>query len=409
MTVAVHLSPIFNDAQLDSSGNPATGYQLFTYTAGSSTKTTVYKDSTGSTAHTNPIVLNSRGEPPAPIWLPDGTAFKFVYTSDTDTDPPAAAIRSVDNISGVNDPQDTTDEWITSGLTPTYTSGTTFTLAGDQTTAFHVGRRLKSTNTAGTIYSTITVAAYSSLTTITVVSDSGALDSGLSAVSYGIESSASSSSPMPRANAFRVLDNTDPTKKVAISASGISTGTTRTLTVVDQSGTIQLAGKTAIPVNAAAMTPRTTNGAAAGLVETASNKVMISTWDFDKTTSEGVQFAIPMPSSWNEGTVSFVPYWSSAGGTPAETCIFGCRAVAISNDDVLDAAFGTGQTSSDALIATTDLHVGPESSAITIAGTPAASDWVVFEIYRDISDTLNSDARLHAVTIFITVDGTVDA
>ena len=41
---SVALSPLFNDAQLDSSGNPLTGGKLFTYAAGSSTKLTTYQD-----------------------------------------------------------------------------------------------------------------------------------------------------------------------------------------------------------------------------------------------------------------------------------------------------------------------------------------------------------------------------
>src|SRR4051812_2433446 len=101
--MTVKLSPLFNDAQLDSSGNPYSGAQLFTYAAGSSTKQTTYKDSAAGTQHTNPIVLNARGEPPSPIWLTSGLTYKFVLTTPTDTDPPVSSIRSIDNISGVND------------------------------------------------------------------------------------------------------------------------------------------------------------------------------------------------------------------------------------------------------------------------------------------------------------------
>ena len=41
-------------------------------------------------------------------------------------------------------------------------------------------------------------------------------------------------------NLFRVTDNSDNTKKVALEVSGVTTGTTRTLTVPDASGTIAL-------------------------------------------------------------------------------------------------------------------------------------------------------------------------
>jgi hypothetical protein len=46
--MTVKLSPVFNDAQLDSSGNPYTGAKLFTYAAGSTTKQTAYQDSARS-------------------------------------------------------------------------------------------------------------------------------------------------------------------------------------------------------------------------------------------------------------------------------------------------------------------------------------------------------------------------
>jgi len=68
-------------------------------------------------------------------------------------------------------------------------------LAGDQTTDFHVGRRIKCTVTAGAVYVTIAAVAFTSLTTITV--DPGSLDSGLSAVSLGIASAANTSVPLP--------------------------------------------------------------------------------------------------------------------------------------------------------------------------------------------------------------------
>jgi len=185
--MTVKLSPLFNDAQLDSNGNPYSGAKLFTYLAGSSTKATTFQDSGALASHTNPLVLNSRGEPPAPIWLTTGVIYKFVFTAPTDSDPPVSPIRTIDNVSAVNDvAAATADEWLTSGAAPTFVSATSFTLAGDQRTEFHIGRRLKSTNSGGTIYSTISNSVFGALTTVTVVNDSGVLDSGLSAVAYGI-------------------------------------------------------------------------------------------------------------------------------------------------------------------------------------------------------------------------------
>jgi microcystin-dependent protein len=223
--MAVKLSPLYNEATLDSSGNPWSGAKLFTYTAGSTTKQTAYQDSAGSSAHTNPIVLNSRGEPPAAIWLTSGVSYKFVLTSPTDSDPPVASTRTVDNVSGINDTTVAQDEWV-SGPTPTFVSTTSFTLVGDQTTTFNVGRRVKTTNSGGTIYSTISATAFTSLTTVTVENDSGVLDSGLSAVSYALVSGANTSAPL-LSDAFAIIGGSaDRSKKYRHEVDGFPAATT---------------------------------------------------------------------------------------------------------------------------------------------------------------------------------------
>lgn len=170
-------------------------------------------------------------------------------------------------------------------------------------------------------------------------------------------------------------------------------------------------GKHTIYVPAGAMVTRTTNGAAPGTAETTTNKIMLKTLDYDQTTNEYAQFSIRMPKGWNEGTVTAYFLWSSAiSGT--NSVIWGLQAVAISDDDVLDAAFGTAQTVTDAQTASGDLMQTAETSAITIAGSPAVGDWVVFQVYRDAAaggDTLAGDARLHGVVVVYTTDAGTDA
>lgn len=85
-------------------GVPAVGGLLFFYAAGTTTKITTYTDSTGATPQSNPVVLNSRGEPQGSggqslgLWLPANTNYKMVYSPVGDTDPPTHAIYTVDNI-----------------------------------------------------------------------------------------------------------------------------------------------------------------------------------------------------------------------------------------------------------------------------------------------------------------------
>ena len=184
--MAVKIAPTARQQFEDANGNPYVGGKLFTYAAGSSTKQATYTDSTGLTANTNPIILDSAGRTPYGVWLTAGLNYKFVLAPSTDTDPPSSPIFTEDVVSGVNDTTTTTSQWIASAATPTYISGTQFTLVGDKTADFHVGRRLKFTVTAGTVYGLITASAYTTLTTVTVVMDSGALDTGLSAVELSI-------------------------------------------------------------------------------------------------------------------------------------------------------------------------------------------------------------------------------
>lgn len=196
--MAFYLSPIGNEAQIDSNGDPLVGGQIFTYAAGTSSNLATYKTDAG-TAQANPIVLNALGLPDDPIWLEGGSSYKFVIKDADDN-----LIRTIDDITGVNDPDvsGAVTEWITYTASPTYIGATSFSVAGDQTGTFQVGRRLRSENTGGTTFSSISASSYNAgttLTTVTVTNDSGSLDSGLSSVAYGILSVTNPS--FPRASA----------------------------------------------------------------------------------------------------------------------------------------------------------------------------------------------------------------
>lgn len=84
----------------DASGDPLNGAKLFCYAAGTTTKENVYQDVSLSVAHTNPIVLNSAGRPPAAIYL-SPTSYKFVLAPSNDTDPPTSPLWTVDNVPAV--------------------------------------------------------------------------------------------------------------------------------------------------------------------------------------------------------------------------------------------------------------------------------------------------------------------
>jgi hypothetical protein len=180
---SVKLSPLFNDAQLDNNGPPLSGGLVYWYLAGTSTPVTVYAESTGSTVNTNPVVLTTRGEPTNPIWLPTGVAYKAVLKDSLGN-----LIRTIDNISGVNDTATPViSEWVLYAGPATYINSTQFSVTGDATATFDNGRRVKATVSGTDRYGAVNGASVYALgvTTVTLTLDSGVLDSSLATVYYG--------------------------------------------------------------------------------------------------------------------------------------------------------------------------------------------------------------------------------
>jgi hypothetical protein len=96
--MAVALSPIGGaGAQFfDNNGNPLSGGKLYTYEAGTTTPAITYTSLAGTTAHTNPIILDSAGRVPGgEIWLNADDSYKFFLTSSTNV-----TVATWDNIFG---------------------------------------------------------------------------------------------------------------------------------------------------------------------------------------------------------------------------------------------------------------------------------------------------------------------
>lgn len=90
----------FNTQFFDSNGDPASRYLLFSYQAGTSTKQTTYTDSTGNSANTNPIELDSRGE--CNLWVDVAKSYKFRLCLPTESDPPVSSIKDWNAIDGAD-------------------------------------------------------------------------------------------------------------------------------------------------------------------------------------------------------------------------------------------------------------------------------------------------------------------
>lgn len=78
----------------DNNGTPLSGGKIYTYEAGTTTPLATYTSSTGNTAHTNPIVLDSGGRVPSggEIWNAL-QLYKFVLKTSADV-----TIATYDNV-----------------------------------------------------------------------------------------------------------------------------------------------------------------------------------------------------------------------------------------------------------------------------------------------------------------------
>ncbi len=189
--MAMKLCPILQEAQFDSNGNLAAGWKIWTERYPDWAPVTTYTTKAGDVAHTNPIILNARGELDDPIWLESGSSYNFELFDANDV-----LVNQFVNIDGVNDTTTSQEEWVLSALSTTYISATSFSVVGDQTLTFEVGRRVKTVNTGGTVYGFIVSSTFAGgVTTIVIAPDSNGLDAGLSSVSYGVLSATNHTIP----------------------------------------------------------------------------------------------------------------------------------------------------------------------------------------------------------------------
>jgi hypothetical protein len=81
----------------DNNGNPLTGGKIQSFQAGTTTPLATYTSSSGSVAHTNPIILDSAGRVPSggEIWNEYTYLYKFVLSNANNV-----VIATFDNVGG---------------------------------------------------------------------------------------------------------------------------------------------------------------------------------------------------------------------------------------------------------------------------------------------------------------------
>jgi hypothetical protein len=103
--------------------------------------------------------------------------------------------------------------------------------------------------------------------------------------------------------------------------------------------------------------------------------------------------------------------WSHDTTTTNFGVVWGIEAVAFNDGDAFDTAFGTAVTVADTGGTTDAIYRSAEATGLTVAGTPAAEEYVVFRVKRvvsDGSDNMAVDARLHGVKLHYIIDAARD-
>ena len=183
-------------------GALAAGGTLEIFDANTVTHAVTWNDRDGATIHqnANPLTLDSQGA--AVVWLEAGKVYDWIAK-----DALGNTIDSSKGIIGSTSAIAAVSQWIVTALTPTFVNTRTFTLIGDQTATYEVGRRVRVTLTGGFKYATIISSVFSTLTTITLgfANNTDVLDSSISAVDVGLDLA---SSPSEIIGAGSIIDLT---------------------------------------------------------------------------------------------------------------------------------------------------------------------------------------------------------
>ena len=161
---------------------------------------------------------------------------------------------------------------------------------------------------------------------------------------------------------------------------------------------------------APALITRDTNGCASGTTESSSNDVNISTFDCDALTNEGVQTPMfQMPKSWDEGTVLFEVVWLSPATT--SSVVWDLSGQCFTDSTLLDSAFGTSVTASDAGLGAADVAESGEIGPVTISNAGEEYSCII-ELERgatDVGDTIAADVSILGLRMHYTLEAANDS
>jgi hypothetical protein len=145
--MTVYLSPFAGaGAQFfTDDGSVLSGGKIYTYAAGTTTPQTTYTSILGTSANSNPIILDSGGRLPEDMWLDEGLKYRFVLKDSCDVQ-----LGEYDDIAGINDISTETVPWSIVTGTPTTLAGYGITNALTSTQIANIYAPLASPTFTGT-------------------------------------------------------------------------------------------------------------------------------------------------------------------------------------------------------------------------------------------------------------------
>lgn len=208
----------------------------------------------------------------------------------------------------------------------------------------------------------------------------------------------------PEVNAdgnWELYNTVDPTKELKFDLSGVSTGTTRTLTVPDASGTIALTSDITSggTITYAVFTARD-NQPPVGAYATLDTRNSIAVLDFDDTTNESAVFVSILPEAANVTSGLIVSLrWMATTATSGD--VRWSVAFEKSNTDLDGDFFDT------ATVATATTNAQSGIVTVTDITCTAIDSVVAGDLYRlrveresgNEADTMSGDAELIAIEI----------
>lgn len=169
-------------------------------------------------------------------------------------------------------------------------------------------------------------------------------------------------------------------------------------------------GKHALWLPARIFTPTVTAGCAALATVESGSEPNFSHLAFDDVAVEHAQTFLSLPRSWNLSSLSYQAYWTGvaagAGGV-----VWGFAALARQDDSAIATTFGPPVLSADTFLVAEDLHISPETNAVSVKGLPQKNSPVFIEVTREVDeaeDTRAEDANLLGVNVFYTTEAPTD-